>query len=351
MRKGPGYHVVKKMRPGKAVRWYIYAWRGGPQVHYQEGGGRPRITPEIIDAIAEARENMKAAPKQLLEAVIQEYRSSPEWNNLSITTRKNGWNRWLDKIQEKFGEVPIDAFADYRMGRDIMEWRDTFASSPRTADMCIQVFSALLGWAVSRRILAVNIARGIGRLYNVDRSEIIWADDDFKRLEPHANECLWRAIRVAELTGLRRGDLVKLPWSAVGQHAIIWRTSKTRSGINIPMLPELRKILDETPRMSGVDTILTNSLGRPWTPSGLEAAFKRAKKKAGITVRLHDLRGTFATRCVIEEMTDEQISKILGWSKENVERIREKYVASSRVVVAIGERIANKRNAATVNQL
>jgi len=41
-----GLHVVKSKKAGKPVRWYVYAWRGGPCIAKRIGGGEPTLTVE-----------------------------------------------------------------------------------------------------------------------------------------------------------------------------------------------------------------------------------------------------------------------------------------------------------------
>lgn len=43
-----GLHTVRICKPGKPVRWYIYAYRGGPCIYRSEGGPRPSLSkPEL----------------------------------------------------------------------------------------------------------------------------------------------------------------------------------------------------------------------------------------------------------------------------------------------------------------
>lgn len=56
---------------------------------------------------------------------------------------------------------------------------------------------------------------------------------------------------------------------------------------------------------------------------------------------LHDARGTSAAKLMIHaELTDHEIADIMGWSPDEVTRIRKVYVDQRSVVVAIGQRIA-----------
>lgn len=355
-----GIHIVRKVSAGKPVRWYVYAWRGGPQIARFEGTPRPKLTRELLKAAADQWQTRQLTTDETIAGLIRDYRASPEWKRLSDNTKPT-WRLWLDRIESEFGKAPIPAFDDRRMRSDILTWRDRWQSQPRSADMAIQVLSRLLSWAVDRTKLNVNLCAGISQLYENDRSDIIWEAPHFAAFNAAASIEVVEAVALAACTGLRRGDLVKLPWSAVGDHAIIWKTGKSRGRavIIIPILPETRKLLDSIRQRHASemaakrrdrfkplpDTILSNSRWRPWTASGFGGRFNDAKQVSGIEVNLHDLRGTFATRCMIAGLTDQEIADILGWTTKEVALIRVKYVDQARVVVAIGERIARATSA------
>lgn len=351
-----GLHIVRKLRKGKPVLWYVYAWRGGPCISKSEGA-RPKITAALTDAAAEKRRNDQRAADDTLAGLIAAYRSptTAEWNRLAASTKAT-WNTWLGRIHDRFGDTPLEALTDRRMRGDILEWRDKWAHQPRSADMAMQAFSRLLSWGVDRGKLSVNIAAGVEQLYEADRSDIIWEAGHFEAFTPHASVEVNEGVDLAACTGLRRGDLVNLPWTAVGAHAIIWKTAKSRgrNNIVIPLLPETRALFDRIKARHAAEmearpankrrempaTVLSNSKWRSWTASGFGSRFNDAKLASKVDVHLHDLRGTFATRCMIAGLTDQQIADILGWSTKDVSQIRMKYVDQARVVIAIGERIA-----------
>jgi integrase len=262
----------------------------------------------------------------------------------------------LDRIEAKFGKARLAVFDDRRIRGDILDWRDQWADKPRSADMAIQVISRLLSWAEDRGRLGRNHALGIGQLYAANRSDLIWTAEHFETFNAHATVEVREGVDLAACTGLRRGDLVQVPWSAVGEHAIVWQTGKSRgrARIVIPLLPETRNLLERikarhAAEMAAVkpekrkplpETILSNSFWRPWTAMGFGSRFNDAKQASGVELNLHDVRGTFATRCMIAGLTDQEIADILGWSTKDVASIRVKYVDQARVVVAIGKRIS-----------
>ena len=65
-----------------------------------------------------------------------------------------------------------------------------------------------------------------------------------------------------------------------------------------------------------------------------------AKLASKVERNFHDLRGTFATRCMMAGLTDKQIADILGWRSGEVAVICAKYVDQARVAVGLGRRIA-----------
>lgn len=355
-----GLHIVTKRRPGKPVIHYVYAWRGGPLILRKEGGTKPAITAALTDAAAAARPT-SAAPADTIDGLIIRYTESAAWKRLAASTRVN-YGTWHARISIKFGKAPLKVFADRRIRADVLDWRDRWAEQPRSADAAITAFSALLSWAVDRGLLPFNVLFDTDRLYDQDRSDIIWEADHFAAFAKEASVEVQEAVDLAAATGLRRGDLVRLPWSAIGEHAIVWHTGKSRGRtlVTVPILPETKAIFArikarhaaemaakrKDKRKPLPDTVLSNSYWRPWTPMGLGSRFRDARDAAGITVHLHDLRGTFATRCMIAGLTDQEIADILGWTTKDVSKIRSKYVSQHRVVVEIGKRIAATKSAA-----
>ena len=350
-----GLHIVAKRKPSKPVSWYVYAWRGGPQILKKEGGARPAITKELTDAAAELRRAKPEPDMSTVAALIDLYTSAAEWKRLSASTRTD-YGTWHKRIVEEFGSTPLKLFGDRRIRADVLEWRDRWAKQPRSADAAVTAFSALLSWGFDRGLLPSNVLLGTDRLYENDRSEIIWEDKHYEAFRPAASVEVIEAVELAGLTGIRRGDLVRIPRAAIGEHAIIWKTGKSRgrNTIRVPLLPETRALLARIyarqqaammtrrpdKRRALPETILMNSYLLPWTPKGLGSRFNDAKAKSGIDVHFHDLRGTFATRCMVAGLTDQEIADILGWSTKDVGAIREKYVSQSRVVISIGERIS-----------
>lgn len=330
-----GLHIVKKPL-NSGDRYYVYAWRGGPRIHV-ENGRYPVATREILALQQQEIDKLKFSDDgPLFEELISEYRVSPDFTRLALSTQRD-YRLWLNRISERFGETPIDVFEDRRMRGDILKWRDNWSDQPRTADKASVMLSTILGWGVERGKLRINIAAKIKQLHNVNKSDRIWEDEHweaFAAAEPP--EHLHNALIFASLTGLRLGDLVTVTWDQVYPTAIKVEKTRKRGGrAIIPILPELRAWMADKER---VGTILKNSRGIPWSSSGLGCVFQR-KKPPGFERTFHDLRGTFATRLIMAGLTDDQVSMVLAWTSKRVSTLRARYVNEERVILDLASKL------------
>lgn len=328
-----GLHIVP-MTLASGPMFYVYAWRGGPCIH--KSPVYPTITPEILDRQRAARLDVSGARQHSLDHWIDAYRASPEFDGLADSTKRD-YRLWLNRISARFGPAPLSALSDQRMRGDILAWRDQWAAQPRTADKASVMMGTLLAWIMDRGQLSVNIAAGINHLHSVNKADQIW-ERHHMRAFANAPAHIRNALKLAGLTGLRLGDLVRLDWSQVGPKAIIVEKTRKRGGrAVIPLLRETRKLLDKLGEREG--TVLKNSRGGQWTESGLGSVFQKAKPE-GFDRTMHDLRGTFATRLILAGLTDEQAAMVMGWTAKRIAAIRARYVDEERVIISLAERLS-----------
>lgn len=347
--------ATKRLADGRTV-YYAYAWRGGPLI--AKGAGvttqaaradleRILALPETMAKFAAAKDaqTIRPAPSvAYVEGLVIAFLKSPEFGNLKGGTQKD-YRRYLDAFRTEFGDWRVALFEDPRIAQDLAEWRDG-ANGARTGDLRMAVVSRLFGWARSRGLTTARPTDALERIHKADRSDLIWTPDDLAKLLSASPEPLRLAIRLAVETGLRKGDLIALPWSAVSDLSIRWRTSKRGKDTVIPVTPALRTLLAEIPRKSPV--ILTSSAGRPWTSTGLDTAFGRARDRAGIAdLRWHDLRGTAVTRLAATRLTLRDIARIIGWSEARVEGIMARYVSADALAAEMLTRMGGERETQT----
>ena len=366
-----GLHVVRCARRGKPLRWYVYAFRGGPQIRVVEQATRPRLTPADVEAVAKAHADLKAEakPGNTVAAAVAEFRRSRFWNSLAATTRKT-WGIALARIETKWPDVPMLVLTDIHARPKIVKWHEEIAkTNPRAADISTMVLAKLFDWAVDQGLATHNPANKISKAYQrTDRAAVVWLEADLEAINAVSELALRDALALAAMTGLRRADLVGLRWDEVGDLSIRRVAEKRSRGkrfvVTLPRLPQLDALLNELktrPRKEGVETVLVNSRGQSWTGDGLGTSFHDARSRANdgqgiwhverdpktgreerIAKRLHDLRGTFATKLMTHPkrpLTDRDIASMMGWSEQQVGEIRKRYVDDRAIVVALAKRL------------
>lgn len=324
----PEARALKPYRVTSRGRTYYYAYRGR---------GAPRLPgtpadPEFWRAFAAAHERL-VGTSALLAGLCIRYRASKEFAALGDSTRRQ-WRPWLDRIQNHFGNLSVGQFDRPTLRRDIKAWRDLWRTTPRTADYGLQVLSRLLSFAVGEGLLRSNICDGIPRIYRAQRADRIWSEEDLLRLEAVCTPEIAAAARLAALTGLRQGDLLALPWSAVGPLAIDIATRKSRGDklATIPLYPKLAELVANIPRLG--ETVLTTTRGAPWG-SGFGASWNKAMRQAGLRdsgLTFHDLRGTAATRFYVAGLSEREIAHVMGWSEVRVQRMIDTYVKRDEIL-------------------
>jgi hypothetical protein len=101
---------------------------------------------------------------------------------------------------------------DPRFKGDVLDWRDEIAAAkPREADNRIILFGRLLSWAKKRHRISTNVLEGYERIYRTDRSDKLWLPEHIAAMQQVSNPEFWPLFLGALYTGLRQGDLRRLP--------------------------------------------------------------------------------------------------------------------------------------------
>lgn len=345
----PKLHKVR-VRGVNGVTEYWYAWRGGPRILKATAKSDAALDAEVARiapaAIARFQELSDPGSGDHFAALVVRYLKSSDFKRLAPRSQVDR-RKFLDLCREKWGTLPIRALNSGKMRSILIRWRNEFSDTPKSADERLSAMSALLTWAHNNGEIEANVLANFPRIYHVDRSAIIWTQDDLDRLFVHADQNLKDAVELAVHTAARVGDLRALSWSNVGKSAVTYQPSKGRKRRTAvaPITPELRALLARIPRRNST-TILTSSRGLPWTEAGLSTAFQKAKREAGITgLRFHDLRGTAATKLIAAGVGLDDVATILGWSTETVREISRRYVSADAIADAMIARLDRVRRA------
>lgn len=281
--------------------------------------------PELVVAYAAAHAERKKPPTGTLFSLIAAYKISSEFTAKAKRT-KIDYMRYLKMIEDEFGSMPLHLVVKPEARGEFKSWRDTLATERgnRQADYAWGMLARVLSVAKDRGTIANNVCERGGRLYSVDRAEIIWEPGHITAFCEVASDELKLALLLALWTAQRQGDLIRLTWMQYDGTHIRFQQGKTKERVIIPIGDVLKAALDSCRPEKPEGTILRNSRGAAWTGDGFRSSWAKATTRAGLDdadLRFHDLRGTAVTRLSLAGCTDQEIAAITGHSETDVARI------------------------------
>lgn len=287
---------------GSRLPKYVYVQHIKGKTYYRfrrSGGGAVRLpgspdSPEFHAAYAKLLMAPKASvgrytPGSVAHTIDLYFRSA-KFGELAEGTKRD-YRRYLARLDRSVGDQAITAIDNAY----VHMVRDKLQATPVAANHTVAVIGALFRFAISRQIVKVNPADGIARLKGGPGFER-WTNDDIEVFRATATPMMRLALELGLYTGQRLSDVTRLTWSNYDGMRFRLRQQKTGTRLSIPVHPDLRAILEETPR-TGV-MILTTRTGLAFHPRVFSHDFKEARMKAGLPTGLsfHGLRHTAAAR-------------------------------------------------------
>jgi integrase len=346
----PGLATASKGLADGSRRKYYYAWRGGPMLKARDGTTLQPGDPAFVVAYLGAHAERKKPAPGTLFSLIAAYKASSDFTGCAPRSRKD-YLRFLKMIEDEFGAMPLAAVESRAARGDFKAWRDRMADNPRKADYAWGMLARVLAVAKDRGLISVNVCERGGRLYSVDRAEIIWQAEHIKAFCKVASDQLRFAIVLALWTAQRQGDLIRLRWSQYDGTQIRLKQGKRQARVAVPVGPVLKAALDARCPEEADGPILCNSRGQPWTGDGFRTSWGKAFDRAnldGTDLRFNDLRGTAVTRLALAGCTVPQIASLTGHSLKDVERILDAHYLGGKFELA--EQAIVKLNAKYVHE-
>ncbi|WP_253188523.1 tyrosine-type recombinase/integrase [Rhodobacter sp. 24-YEA-8] len=316
-------------------KFHFYAWRGGPK--FWASTQRYPDDPAFFAALAEAVKLPQVKQSYMTATMVDDFLSSPHMPRGARS--QADYRLWGLRFAEAFKDDPAKMFEEPEARAEVNEWRKAWAHSPRQYDYSGTVVTRILNWAWKEAgKLRVHYCGGFSKVYEVDRSLIVWTTAFIETVIAKAPDWVCRLLVAACETGLPVGDLIRLSRAHIEDtqkgRRIVIRTNKRNQMAIIPVTQAMAEVIDATPE--GRDLILTNTNGKPLTEHRASEGLRQWRDKAGLTpaalgydLRLQDARGTAATRLLNLDMSLRQIATIMGWSLKHASAVIEHYAMVS----------------------
>lgn len=175
---------------------------------------------------------------------------------------------------------------------------------------CYNLLKAVFDYALRLGYILANPMDKTERIRHTrDKGRALTVDEQSRFITAIAGDNLQALYLFYLLSGCRCSEALALKWSDIDENAgqiHIHGTKTPRANRYIPLFPQIRALFADLPRV-GVFVF-------PYTYNGVKSRFQRLKRVCGFSFRLHDLRHTFATRCIESGISLLTVSKWLGHS-------------------------------------
>ena len=302
-RKLPLHVVRDRSRHGK-IRFY-----------FRVGLGKRTRLPDINDPAFRAaymaclgagvpEPTISKRVERTLAALIDQYRDSARWAELSPATQKQRRNIFAHVIKEA-GDFPYREITP----EDLKAARERRKDTPAQARNFLDAMRGLFRWAHEAGLVEVDPSEGV-KNPRKSRSEggfKVWSDADVEayRARWGAETVQRRWLDVLLATGVRRGDAVRLHSDQVRDGWLEIKTEKNGMLVYVPLPAELAAIQG---------WFIVGETGKPLTKESFGNAFRVACLAAGIDKSAHGLRKLAATRAAEQGLSVAELEALFGWS-------------------------------------
>ena len=238
-----------------------------------------------------------------LAALIDQYRDSARWAELSPATQKQRRNIFHRAIKEA-GDFPYKDIT----AEDLKAARERRKDTPAQARNFLDAMRGLFRWAHDTGLVEADPTEGVKnpRKSRSEHGFPAWSNSDVEAYRARWGEGTpqrtWLDVLLA--TGVRRGDAVRLHSDMVRDGWLEIATEKNRTPVYVPLPQALCEIRG---------WFIVGAQNRPMTKESFGNVFREACRAAGINKSAHGLRKLAATRAAEQGLSVAELEALFGW--------------------------------------
>jgi integrase len=216
-----------------------------------------------------------------------------------------------DRLLKDITPAMVEAYKQKRLSENSHRSKPT---KPATVNREVTTLKTIFNKAVKNGKAERNPAQGVKLFKENNERDRILSPDEYARLLANCPAHLKPIVKVAYITGMRRGEILNLTWGQVdlkqGLIKLSGEDTKTNEGRLVPLNQELVEMFKAMPRGFPQSSVFTYQ-GR--SIAEMKRSFSNACKKANIeNFTFHDLRHTFNTNAYRAGVPIPTIMKITG---------------------------------------
>lgn len=271
--------------------------------------------------------------------MARDFENSPWFASELASNTQVTYTKTLRRITELLGDFPADGLERHHV-QPVLDKEMRGASA---YNMFAAVLGTLYKWGRGRGKTDKKPSEGIAKLKTGSHEP--WPEDVLEAALASDDEMIRLAVHLLYFTGQRIGDVLKMRWSDIRRGRLCVIQQKTGKELWLPLLSELKAVLDETPKRGM--TILASANGKAIGQQTLRPALQAFTLAMGHKTVPHGLRKNAVIAFLEAECSVPETAAITGQTYGIVEyyarRINQMHMADSAVLKLENKRGTGKR--------
>jgi len=314
---------------GRRAGWPIYYFKQVP--------GSPEFTLEVMNWQAGAIKRPEVGAERVrpgsMSALIVRYYRSAEFTTLKKSTQAT-YRGIIERFRVEHGDRTI-AGLQRKQIKALIAKR---ASTPEAANNLLRMLRILMKFAVEEELRPDDPTAGIKRIANKTGGFHSWSEEEiasFEKTHPIGSRARL-AFALLLYTGQRRSDVIKMGRQHLRGDRITVRQQKTGVQLEIPIHPELARVIAATPS-DNLTFLVTKAhranRSKPFTAAGFGNWFREMCDDASLPhCSAHGLRKAVARRLAEAGCSEHVIAAITG--HRSLQEVRRYTASASQVLLA-----------------
>ena len=335
----PGLFVECRISAKAVPTWYLRLKNDkGTNVYLRLGTVKELSLTQARKQSRQLRAEHAATPKQPVDAApaigsmtLATFMADHYFPHARVHKRSHKRDDQLYRIRiaPKFGHLALSAINR----REVQVFHQellTGGLSPASADHHIKLLRRVLNLAVQWELLEKNPLKGIALLMVNNEVENYLDEVQTQALltvlKTDANRSVCHILMFLISTGARLNEALTATWANVSIEGGVWKVdakrSKSKKVRSIPLNSDALWVLEQLPSKGKSAYLFPSPVkaedGKDEPYVTITRAWYRIRKLAGVNVRIHDLRHSFASRLVCNGRSLYEVQQILGHSDPKV---------------------------------
>lgn len=285
---------------------------------------------EIRNGKDPLQEKQRASGEPTISELATQYLERHAETHKRASGRRNDRQMLRGIVLPRLGSFQLKAVGR----RDIETLHASLKATPYRANRVLSLLSKMFSLAMEWGWRSDNPVRGIPRFHE-DKRERWLTVDELRRidiaLDAYPDQRAANVIRMLLMTGAREGEVLKADWTQFDLKRGIWTKpshhTKQKKIEHVPLGADVLKLLHSMkqkaagPLFPGTNGSARVTIRRPWVQvckaAGLVEVLTLKGKRRTInryrpTLRIHDLRHTYASHLVSDGVSLQVVGKLLG---------------------------------------